>query len=49
MTFPSQAAVDEFDRLSKDGFNAASIFSGYDGVIQKFKEDEWIRKLKRSY
>lgn len=45
MTFPTDRAVSEFKMLSENGYNAASIFSEYEGVIQKLKEDEWIKKL----
>lgn len=45
MTFPTDRAVAEFKMLSENGYNAASIFSEYEGVVQKLKEDEWINKL----
>ena len=44
---PTDNAVSDFKYLQSIGYHAAKLFPGYDGVMRKIQEDEWIRDIER--
>lgn len=44
---PTDNAVSDFKYLQSIGYHAAKLFPGYDGVMRKIQEDEWIRDLEK--
>lgn len=42
LVFPTKDAVSTFKYLRNTGYHAAKLFPGYDGVMRKLEEDEWI-------
>lgn len=46
LIFPTKDAVSDFKYLRNIGYHAAKLFPGYDGVMRKLKEDEWVKKIE---
>ena len=46
LIFPTEYAVSDFKYLRSIGYHAAKLFPGYDGVMRKLKEDDWIRYIE---
>ena len=46
LIFSTEYAVSDFKYLRSIGYHAAKLFPGYDGVMRKLKEDDWIRYIE---
>ena len=47
LVFPTKDAVSTFKYLRNTGYHAAKLFPGYDGVMRKLEEDEWICDIEQ--
>lgn len=47
LVFPTEDAVSDFKYLRNIGYHAAKLFPGYDGVMRKLEEDEWLRDIEQ--
>lgn len=48
LVFDSKNAVEEFEYLTSRGFNASTLYPGYNGVVKKIREDSIIKTLKQN-
>jgi hypothetical protein len=49
LVFDSTNILEEFEYITKQGYNAAKLFPGYSGVVKKIEEDRIIANLKRAH
>ncbi len=45
INLPTINALEEFRWLIDQGYHAAKLFPGYNGVVQKIEEDRWVNDL----
>ena len=45
LVFPTNSIIDDFRYLRSNGYHAAKLFPGYNGVMRKLEEDNWIQEL----
>lgn len=47
LVFSTGNVLSDFKYLRNNGYHAAKLFPGYDGVMRKLQEDEWIQELEQ--